>query len=87
MPLTRALINRHGGNRNDTYDAALLDVAQDHLLWHLGQNGHFDDTSLVFKRRDEPSQMAARVAQRQPRGFGRAKDAALCALARARHRQ
>ena len=49
MPLTRALINRHGGNRNDTYGAALLDVAQDHLLWHLDRNGHFADASLVFK--------------------------------------
>ena len=49
MPLTRALINRHGGNRNDTYGAALLDIAQDHLLWHLDRNGHFADGSLVFK--------------------------------------
>ena len=33
--LTRALVVRHGAGRSDTYDAALLDVAQDHLLWLL----------------------------------------------------
>jgi uncharacterized protein len=47
--LTRALIGRHGAGRADTYGAALLDVAQDHLLWLLGQEGLFDGDGLVFK--------------------------------------
>jgi predicted nucleotidyltransferase component of viral defense system len=47
--LTRALINRHGAGRSDTYDSALLDVAQDHLLWLLAELGHFSDGRLVFK--------------------------------------
>lgn len=47
--LTRALISRHGTGRADTYGAALLDVAQDHLLWLLGQEGLFDGDGLVFK--------------------------------------
>ncbi|MHB1089479.1 MAG: nucleotidyl transferase AbiEii/AbiGii toxin family protein [Ilumatobacteraceae bacterium] len=47
--LTRSLIGRHGAGRADTYGAALLDVAQDHLLWLLDQLGLFDDGSLVFK--------------------------------------
>lgn len=32
---TQALVSLHGAGRNDTYGAALLDVAQDHLLWLL----------------------------------------------------
>jgi uncharacterized protein len=47
--LTRALVTRHGAGRADTYGAALLDVAQDHLLWLLDQDGLFDDGALVFK--------------------------------------
>lgn len=48
--LTRALIGLHGAGRSDTYGAALLDVAQDHLLWLLAELGHFDDDgSLIFK--------------------------------------
>lgn len=47
--LTRALVGLHGAGRADTYDAALLDVAQDHLLWLLAELGHFDDAALVFK--------------------------------------
>lgn len=39
----------HGAERNDTYGAALLDVAQDHLLWMLDQHGLFDSGGLVFK--------------------------------------
>jgi predicted nucleotidyltransferase component of viral defense system len=35
--------------RADAYDAALLDVAQDHLLHLLAEAGVFDDGSLTFK--------------------------------------
>ncbi len=47
--LTRALVGRHGAGRAETYDAALLDIAQDHLLWLLAELGLFDDGNLVFK--------------------------------------
>jgi predicted nucleotidyltransferase component of viral defense system len=47
--LTRALVGLHGAGRADTYDAALLDVAQDHLLWLLAELGLFDHGELVFK--------------------------------------
>lgn len=47
--LTRALVGLHGEGRSDTYDAALLDVAQDHLLWSLAELGYFDDGALVLK--------------------------------------
>lgn len=43
--LNRTLVGRHAGGRADTYGAALLDVAQDHLLWLLAELGHFDDGS------------------------------------------
>ncbi len=33
--LTRSLVTRHALGRADAYDAALLDVAQDHLLYLL----------------------------------------------------
>lgn len=46
---TPALVSLHGAGRNDTYGAALLDVAQDHLLWMLDQQGLFDSGELVFK--------------------------------------
>lgn len=49
IELTKALISRHGAGRSDTYDAALLDVAQDHLLWLLNELGLFEDTDLIFK--------------------------------------
>jgi hypothetical protein len=49
VALTRALINLHGAGRADTYDAALLDVAQDHLLWLLAELNLFDGGGLVFK--------------------------------------
>src|SRR5579863_7454306 len=49
VTLTRALVNRHGAGRADTYDAALLDVAQDHLLWLLAELRLFADHDLVFK--------------------------------------
>lgn len=49
VALTRALVRLHGAGRADTYDAALLDVAQDHLLWLLAELGHFHGESLVFK--------------------------------------
>ena len=48
LTLTRELVRRHG-RRSDTYGAALLDVAQDHLLWLLADGGHFDHGDLVFK--------------------------------------
>ncbi len=47
--LTEALVQLHGAGRADTYGAALLDVAQDHLLWLLAELGHFDDGTLLFK--------------------------------------
>lgn len=46
---TQAIVSLHGAGRNDTYGAALLDVAQDHLLWLLDQEGLFDSGELVFK--------------------------------------
>ncbi len=46
---TKALVSLHGAGRNDTYGAALLDVAQDHLLWMLDQQGLFDSGELIFK--------------------------------------
>lgn len=50
MPgLTRALVQRHALGRADAYDAALLDVAQDHLLYLLAEVGCFDGDRLVFK--------------------------------------
>jgi predicted nucleotidyltransferase component of viral defense system len=47
--LTRALITRHALGRADAYDAALLDVAQDHLLYLVASAGLFDGAELVFK--------------------------------------
>jgi hypothetical protein len=47
--LTRALISLHGAGRADAYDAALLDVAQDHLLWLLAELGLFEGGDLTFK--------------------------------------
>lgn len=47
--LSRSLIARHGSGRADGYDAALLDVAQDHLLYLLAEAGVFDDGNLTFK--------------------------------------
>jgi predicted nucleotidyltransferase component of viral defense system len=41
VTLNRALVARHAAGRADAYDAALLDVAQDHLLWLLAQLGQF----------------------------------------------
>lgn len=46
--LTRALVGLHGAGRADAYGAALLNVAQGHLLWLLDQLGMFDG-ALVFK--------------------------------------
>lgn len=47
--LTQARVGLHGAGRADTYGAALLDVAQDHLLWLLDELGQFDGDTLVFK--------------------------------------
>ena len=47
--LTHALVVRHGAGRADTYDAALLDVAQDHLLTLLVDLGLFEDGRLILK--------------------------------------
>lgn len=50
MPaLTRALVERHALGRADAYDAALLDVAQDHLLYLLAEAGCFQGDGLLFK--------------------------------------
>lgn len=40
---------RHALGRAEAYDAALLDVAQDHLLYLLSQTVQFGDNRLVFK--------------------------------------
>ena len=47
--ITKSLVTRHALGRADAYDAALLDVAQDHLLYLLAEAGMFDDGDLVFK--------------------------------------
>ena len=47
--LTRALVTRHALGRADAYDAALLDVAQDHLLYLLAEAGAFESGELIFK--------------------------------------
>lgn len=49
MAVTKALVGLHGAGRSDTYGAALLDIAQDHLLSLLAQLGQFDDGELIFK--------------------------------------
>lgn len=49
MAVTKALVGLHGAGRADTYGAALLDVAQDHLLTLLDQLELFDDGELIFK--------------------------------------
>ena len=46
--LTKALVQRHAG-RPDAYGAALLDIAQDHLLSVIASAGFFDTGELVFK--------------------------------------
>ena len=43
------LVARHALGRADAYDAALLDVAQDHLLFLLTQTVAFGDGRLVLK--------------------------------------
>jgi predicted nucleotidyltransferase component of viral defense system len=47
--LTRALVANHGLGRAAAYDAALLDVAQDHLLYLLDRADAFGGGGLVFK--------------------------------------
>ena len=47
--LTAVLITRHALGRADGYDAALLDVDQDHLLYLLDAAGVFDSGQLAFK--------------------------------------
>jgi hypothetical protein len=47
--LTRTLIVNHGQGRQGAYDAALLDVAQDHLLYALAVSGVFEGRDLVLK--------------------------------------
>lgn len=47
--LTKALVARHALGRADAYDAALLDIAQDHLLYLLNLAGVFEDGDLIFK--------------------------------------
>ena len=60
VTLNRALVLRHGSGRSDTYDAALLDVAQDHLLWLLAETGLFDDHGPGLQGRNVAAQMPAR---------------------------
>lgn len=47
--LTKARIGLHGAGRANTYGAALLDVAQDHLLWLLVELGFLDGVTLILK--------------------------------------
>lgn len=47
MALTKALVQRHAGKA--AYQAALLDVAQDHLLYVLQTAGLFARPGVVFK--------------------------------------
>lgn len=47
MAVTRALVQRHAGRA--AYEAALLDVAQDHLLYAIESTGLFARPGLVFK--------------------------------------
>lgn len=50
MPgLTRALTANHGRGRNEAFGPALLDIAQDHLLYLLAVAGRFDGDGLIFK--------------------------------------
>ncbi len=49
MALTRALVLRHASNRQDSYDVALLDVAQDHALFLMQTAGVFDAGRVIFK--------------------------------------
>ncbi|MGH3546172.1 MAG: nucleotidyl transferase AbiEii/AbiGii toxin family protein [Mycobacteriales bacterium] len=48
MTLTRGLLLRHFQGRKAGFYPAMLDVAQDHLLAHLHQQGLFD-LGLIFK--------------------------------------
>ncbi len=48
MALTRALVQRHAANRKEAYEAALLDVAQDHLLHTVELMGLFERSGVVF---------------------------------------
>lgn len=47
--LTRALIANHGRARAEAFNPALLDIAQDHLLYLLATAGCFDGDDLIFK--------------------------------------
>jgi uncharacterized protein len=49
VTLNRTIVRLHAAGRSDAYDAALLDVAQDHLLWMLAELGIFDNGSLILK--------------------------------------
>ena len=46
--LTKALVQRHAG-RPDAHGAALLDIAQDHILSVIADAGLFDTGELIFK--------------------------------------
>lgn len=48
IPLTVGLVTRHFQNRAGGWDPAMLDIAQDHALCHLHEQGLFD-LGLVFK--------------------------------------
>jgi predicted nucleotidyltransferase component of viral defense system len=42
-------VGLHGAGRGDAYDAALLEVAQDHVLWLLAELGHFANGQLILR--------------------------------------
>ncbi len=63
--LTKALVQRHAG-RPDAYGAALLDIAQDHILSVIADAGLFDTGELVFKGPACESAGSARLADSQP---------------------
>ncbi len=48
IALTVGLVTRHFQNRASGWDPAMLDIAQDHALCHLHEQGLFD-LGLVFK--------------------------------------
>lgn len=48
VTLTPAIVRRHIGNRGNSWDIGMLDIAQDHILCILHEAGCFD-RGLVFK--------------------------------------
>ena len=48
MQLNEALVRRHVGRHTGGWNVGMLDIAQDHLLCHLAENGIFSE-GLIFK--------------------------------------